>query len=346
MKILRLKITVLELIESGDANSLLASIGLLGQVLEENDSFLSAQVIQRITALLLKSDRNAALRWGKNILENVWSRLDIEACKLMHRLLFPTIFDHESAMLIPAQADIANKKYESGPGESVPLPMAQPNNPSIDVPTARKRREDAGQVAMQIQQSVGSLRNALGMIDLEICSADVGLAKDREAHLSKAIIEGCQNTISSRLYWDMLSTLLQRSQVDTYFVLFGTIVAHYGKVPFVEALLEHMDRQVIPKLKYVLAQAIETQRPSLVIRATMLILTVVGAAKPLPSGLEPYLIDKLRRLMRAISNENYRNHNGFTALQSQLDVLMRQTDFSNEGIGREIIRLHSLINSQ
>lgn len=346
MEILRLKITVLELLESGDAKSLLSLIDRLNRILEENNHFLSPQVIQRITALLVKFDRDATLRWGKNILENVWSRLDVEACRLVHRLLFPTIFDHESVLLIPAQAEISPKRYEYASEEGVPLPTAQPNSASVDLPTTPRKKENVGQIAMQLQQSIGSLRNALVMIDLEIGDADVKLRKDKEAQLHRAILIENQETVSSRVYWDLLSALLHRSQMDTYFVLFGNIMTQYGKTPFVEALLEHMDRQVIPKLKYVLAQAIDTQRPSLVIRATMLILTVVGRIKPLPNGLEPYLIDRLRRLMRAISNENYKTHNGFTALQSHLDTLMRQTAFSNEGIGREILRLNTLINSQ
>lgn len=86
------------------------------------------------------------------------------------------------------------------------------------------------------------------------------------------------------------------------------------KTEFGVALLEHMDKQVLPKLKYILSQAIDTHRPSLVVRAILLIATIVEGLDPLPPNLEPYLIDRLHRLVRAMHGDDYASMGAYSTM--------------------------------
>lgn len=106
---------------------------------------------------------------------------------------------------------------------------------------------------------------------------------------------------------------------------------------FGQALLDHTDRNVIPKLKYTLAQAIDTQRPTLVVRAIMLIAILVTGIRPLPEGLEPFLLDRLRRLVRSLSCEDYTN---MTAYAQLVDYVLRLNIPANgSGIWIDLRRL-------
>jgi hypothetical protein len=103
--------------------------------------------------------------------------------------------------------------------------------------------------------------------------------------------------------------------------------------------MDHLDKQVIPKLKYILAQAIDTQRPSLVVRAIMLIVVVADGIRPLPDGLEPFLVDRLKRLVRAMSNEDYTGMTGYGQLVTLIQSLAIPTKES--GIWADLSRLQA-----
>lgn len=101
-----------------------------------------------------------------------------------------------------------------------------------------------------------------------------------------------------------------------------------------------MEKQVLPKLKYILAQAIDTQRPSLVVRAILLIAVIVDGIRPLPEALEPFLLDRLRRLLRAVSFDDYANLNGYAALTAYMRSVSIPTDDPHAGmLWRELARL-------
>lgn len=145
-------------------------------------------------------------------------------------------------------------------------------------------------------------------------------------------------TISARFVWTFLEALLERSQMDAYFIQLG-IYTSYPITHFGAALLEHMERQVLPKLKYVLAQAIDTQRPSLVVKAILLIAIIVNGIRPLPDGLEPFLLDRLRRLVRAMASEDYSSMHGYAQLAGYIQSLAIPP--IDEGVWRELSRLQS-----
>ena len=147
-----------------------------------------------------------------------------------------------------------------------------------------------------------------------------------------------KRTISARFVWASLEALLERSQMDTYFVQLG-VYTSYPMTYFGAALLEHMERQILPKLKYVLAQAIDTQRPSLVVKAILLISIIVNGIRPLPDGLEPFLLDRLRRLVRAMASEDYSSMQGYTQLAGYIQSLAIPP--ADEGVWRELSRLQS-----
>lgn len=105
-----------------------------------------------------------------------------------------------------------------------------------------------------------------------------------------------------------------------------------------------MDKKVLPKLKYILAQAIDTQRPSLVVRAVLLIVIIVNGVRPLPESLEPFLLDRLKRLVRAMSNEDYHSMQGYSQLVSLVQSLSIPIGEEEDGIWKEIFRLQSRLD--
>lgn len=117
------------------------------------------------------------------------------------------------------------------------------------------------------------------------------------------------------------------------------IIKQQPLTDFGSALLEHLDHVVIPKLKYILAQAIDTQRPSLVVRAILLIAILVNGIRPLPDGLEPFLLDRLRRLVRAMSCEDYTSMTGYGQLVEYMQSIVIPSGCT--GIWADLFRLQT-----
>lgn len=85
----------------------------------------------------------------------------------------------------------------------------------------------------------------------------------------------------------------------------------------------------MPSLKYTLSQAIDTHRPSLVLRALLLIVLLVDGRRPLPEDLGPFLADRLRRLLRALQGEDYSRMPGYGRLVKAAMSLTRDEGSSN-----------------
>lgn len=85
----------------------------------------------------------------------------------------------------------------------------------------------------------------------------------------------------------------------------------------------------MPSLKYALSQAIDTHRPSLVLRALLLIVLLVDGRRPLPDDLGPFLADRLRRLLRALQAEDYSRMPGYGRLVKAVMSLTRDGTASN-----------------
>lgn len=188
----------------------------------------------------------------------------------------------------------------------------------------------------------------LEMIQLEIdVEKEVGERSRIDAIMHGLGPDPVGRTISAQLLGTYLLTLLGRSQMDEYFVCVGKLLSHYPPypvVPFTSAVLEHMEREALPKLKYILAQAIDTQRPTLVLRAIQLIVTIVTAlGSPLPADMDPFLLDRLRRLIRSIQPADYRNSSGYQRLVEMVNGLPRQPGAEADGLGREFARLRRLL---
>jgi hypothetical protein len=108
---------------------------------------------------------------------------------------------------------------------------------------------------------------------------------------------------------------------------------------FDAALMDHLDKQVVPKLKYILAQAIDTQRPSLVLRSILLIVILVNGIRPLPNDLEPFLVDRLKRLVRSMASEDYSNMSGYFQLVDTVRSV--SIPVGDNALWRELSRLQA-----
>ncbi|PJF19346.1 hypothetical protein PSACC_00846 [Paramicrosporidium saccamoebae] len=107
--------------------------------------------------------------------------------------------------------------------------------------------------------------------------------------------------------------------------------------------MDHLDKQVVPKLKYILAQAIDTQRPSLVLRAILLIAILVKGIHPLPSDLEPFLADRLKRLGRSMASEDYTHMSGYSQLVDTVRSI--SIPVSDNVLWRELSRLQARLTT-
>lgn len=285
---MRLKVKILELVQRGDVDGLYALLDRILAAMVENSAFLSPEIAIKIAALVIRKDRLVVLRFGVQVLEHAWARFDADACRLIHQLLFPTIFDIESTRLLPctlsgtSAAESPVKKHAAANQDplAMPIPGPQPNAiRNRTLPSSPAATSSRDQLIVELQTSLRSLKQALGMIYLEIAVEEAETQEDRvKVIMSELMLE--KRTISSRIIWTFLETLLSRSQMDTYFMYLGRFVSPPSE--FSDALLEHMDKLVVPKLKYVLAQAIDTQRPTLVLRAILLIAIVVNGIQALP----------------------------------------------------------------
>lgn len=159
--------------------------------------------------------------------------------------------------------------------------------------------------------------------------------KEKMGILENVFANHTFTTISFKLISTHLEGLADRSQLDLYLVYLSAILQKAPQT--LEILLAHLEREVLPKIKYVLAQAIDTQRPTLVMRAIMLILTM--SHLPLRSSYEALLIDRLRRLNRIMVGEEYQKMSQYPQLITLLETTMKTP--TNSGIYLEITRLHS-----
>lgn len=92
----------------------------------------------------------------------------------------------------------------------------------------------------------------------------------------------------------------------------------------------------MPSLKYMLSQAIDTHRPSLVLRALLLIVLLVNGRRPLPDDLEPFLADRLRRLLRALQGEDYSRMPGYGRLFKTVMSITGEDAVDNGEIWKQI----------
>lgn len=127
-------------------------------------------------------------------------------------------------------------------------------------------------------------------------------------------------TISARLIWAIVERALLRSQLDLYLDLVGGLCGEV-RTTFSQALIDDLEKRVLPKIHFILNQAVSTKRPSLVIRAILLIVRLVPILMPLKNDLEETLIERLYQFGSAIQQEDYTSLQGYHQLSQRLNSL-------------------------
>lgn len=173
----RLKVRVLELLEGGAAEALIECTPRILAALQRSTSFLKIDVLTSILALIIDQDLLVALEFGRRVLEIVATRLDNEACAIIHLLLYPTIYDREAwqAMDLPS-ARAASPSADTGTGKGwsrhdellPPLPTLQPNGLQRGSGERPASQEAPSGAFANVKRAIRSMKHALSMIDLEM----------------------------------------------------------------------------------------------------------------------------------------------------------------------------------
>lgn len=340
VELIRFKVKILELVHNREAHKLTPFLDRIIAVCEQSPSFLKNKTLLDILDVL-STRRSDMLAFGREVVQRVIRTWNETAAQILHRLLYPTIFDQDAGRLVNALSDRhaikslpAPKDVESrDPSVAAPFqPMVEGRNGSQETSTNSPRNSVLFRVAR--------LDVALAMIDLELQSE----AKDPTGEQINAIIqvlwENPAGTISARTMWQFITKLLEQSQMDRYLHVLGKIIPQGGS--FADALLDHLHEEVFPKIKYILAQSIDTQRPTLVLRAiTLIVLMGVGLGLRLSKDVEALLIDRFRCLVKSMMSEDYSSLKGFDALVNLLNGLACSKEAV--GLGREFARLKLIL---
>lgn len=343
---------ILELVQSGDVQRLSPLLDRILAVCEQSPAFLKSKTLLDIVETLATRPKEM-LAFGREVLLRVIRTWNEVAAQMVHRLLYPTIFDREAVQLV-ALADQSHDtpqsplrqhsptacKKETDPRE--PLGLEPPQPPMIQGRRVASSGPGDVNTTRAILLRIERLDVALAMIDLE---QQLALEPAEAPHVQiKAVVESLtknpDETICARTIWIFIVELLSGSRVDVYLQAVGRIAAQGG--PFAEALVEHMHQLVLPKIKYTLAQAIETQRPTLVLGAITLIV-LMGQVR-LSQGLEPLLVDRLRCLIKSLVSEDYSSLRGFDTLVALLNGM--DLSGATEGLWREFARLKLILVPQ
>lgn len=103
-----------------------------------------------------------------------------------------------------------------------------------------------------------------------------------------------------------------------------------------------MEQRVMPTLKEMLTQAIDSQRPSLVLKALLLVALLVDGVRPLPAELEMHLAERVKLLARIMEPEDYTklsNYPAFFEYVKQMSIPLGAED----GIWAEFAYLQNML---
>lgn len=330
IELIRLKVKILELLDGSLQVSCKNILQQVADALHKSPDFLGADHLARLVALLASEDRLAALKFAQSILERDQSnggRLENADCRILHVLLYPTIFDQQAAKLIVYRETSTNSLPGSRTGSPVkkqlskafddssrlslgppPIPELEPNTPTSpkrNRPALPTYEAPSSQVLMEMRKCIRSLKNATSMIELEI-KLEEAQSLEEQIKILWSEMTNAHRTISVNIIWPFLEDALEKTQMDVYFSFIGRLCRDAAVAPALsQSLLDHMERVVMPRFKYVLSQALETHRPSLVLKALLLIALIVDGIRPLSIPLHNYLLDKMRSLLRIMEAEDY-----------------------------------------
>lgn len=91
-----------------------------------------------------------------------------------------------------------------------------------------------------------------------------------------------------------------------------------GDYPFVSESMAFFEGEVMKSVKKTINNAIETRRPTLVLRGVYILAAIVDGIRPLPRQIEPYILDRLRKLARILPTEDYIGTAGYEALSEYM----------------------------
>ena len=119
IELIRLKVQVLEVIEGALLMSCKALVPKIKDALLKSPEFLGGDHMSKFVGMLAREDRLAALTFAKELLQrDHGSRLEDVDCRLLHVLLYPTIFDDQAAKAIVYQEAVSPHSLPGSRGGS------------------------------------------------------------------------------------------------------------------------------------------------------------------------------------------------------------------------------------
>lgn len=137
-------------------------------------------------------------------------------------------------------------------------------------------------------------------------------------------------TVSASTLLALFGVFLERSLLRDYFVHLGGLLVRLQN-DFTHSMMEYTEKHVFQWVKYDLNRAIDTQRPSLVVKAIHLVAVIANQLKELPEGWELLLADRLRHLMRAMSSHD--NLYAMGSAYSEMTDYVRSLDIPSDATG-------------
>lgn len=195
-------------------------------------------------------DKKMILEKAIKLLPILGPRLDADGCRIVHLLLYPTIFDEHFNMSEEDQIEQP--------------PSAQPNREHKHATPVETVKNDC---PIDTIRAVRNTKTAIQMLNLEL------------DHLKNGKADSQSMTISFTYHWQLLRSFVEKGNIDDYFMhsfrlqkTFPTAISCHLK------LNTHRDKQVVPKLNFFFEQAAADKRATMSLRCLLSVCRIVQAA--------------------------------------------------------------------
>lgn len=249
------------------------------------------EVICRMTA---NGDKRLALEKAQLVLSQSGPRLDQNGCRIVHLLLYPTIFDE-------IQVDHYNDSQQAEPNRQIILKSP------IETVLCSSNTD--------LYRIIRTSKSAIQMLQLEL-----------DMFTSKTVNVRPEPTVSFKFHWILLQQFIDKGLLDDYFLHIIALQKQHPTALSCHRFLNwHRDTLIVPKLSFVFEQAASEKKATLTLRCLLTACKIVHSAlqsnQQLSTPLDTCLVGGVRDALKGHRMSECMWFNGYGELKAALEKL-------------------------